>query len=87
MPQNATGIWNVLAPSFNFDATTAPGITVETTFSQAFHGTKFSADFNGILVAIDKLLRPHAAAPPAFGSNDLMVENLAHYPEDPGTSE
>jgi hypothetical protein len=83
MPQNATGLWNLLAPSFNFDATTAPEVTLDTTFGQAYNGTKFVAEFNGILVAIDKLLRPNAAAPPALGDNDLMVGSLLNYPNNP----
>jgi hypothetical protein len=81
MPQNATGPWNMLAPTYRFDATTAQGITLETKFSEAYNGTDFAADFNRILKGIDLVLRPHATTPPGYTGDDLLIGELLSYPD------
>ncbi len=87
MPQDATGTWNRFATGYSFLETTDQGVGNRTTFGGAYGGDDFTADFNGILGAVDEMLRPNAAAPPAFGSDDLMLEHLENYPDNPGPSQ
>lgn len=82
MAQNATGPWNERAAGYNFDATTADGMTLEKSFRDAHNGARFEDDFKNILADIDQELRPQATAPPGFTGDDLLIGSLLIYPDE-----
>jgi hypothetical protein len=73
---DATSAWNTVAASYNFN-TTYSGM-MNSTFSQNYRGTNFSADFSAILQAVAQVM---GTDPPPLGGGDLMSASLAHWPD------
>jgi len=80
MSQNATNLWNLLAPGLSFYATTAPQIGPGTKFSEAYQGQNFAADFNQIVQGINAGLGTDASVPPGYSGDDLMIASLLKFP-------
>lgn len=80
MAQDVTSIWNDEAATYNFDTTIEAELGA--TFGVAYNGSDFPTEFNGILTAIDKIVRPDGAVPP-FNPDDPMLASLENYPDNP----